>query len=146
MSKIASEDQRISLEIEVNAKDNEAFFKEIDDTKQKWREECPEFEDFEYNKILDWLAIDNKGEIVWEDIFISFKDGVETRHVSEKFAHWSFAWKFGVMGFLSFKKEEEEKAKKTAAMFAWLWLKKGIPAQYAKDFAESYCRKTIYRM
>lgn len=117
---------------------------ELDRIKAKWAEECPEFDDFEYQKIIDWLAVDKKGDLAWENTFVSYKNGVRTTRVDDKLAHWSFVWKFGFLGFMSFKKDEEERAKKCVAMFVWLWLKKKVPAQYADHLAEAYCRKYTF--
>lgn len=98
---------------------------------EKWREECPDFNDFEYQKILDWLADGDKGSVVWSDTFVN---GHGEEFKDEEFAHWSFAWKFGFIGWDAFSKEEEEKAKKAVAIFVWLWLKKRVPAEYAEKF------------
>src|SRR4051812_14254703 len=64
------------------------FFKDHDRIKKKWEEECPEFDDFEYNKIIDWLIIDSKGEIAWENTFISYKNGVKKINVDEERGCW----------------------------------------------------------
>lgn len=117
---------------------------EVKELRDKWREECPEFDDFDgYRSILAWLEDGKKGEVVWADTFV---DGHGRTHKNDRLAHWQFVWKFGFIGFDAFKKDDEERAKKAAAMFVWLWLKKRVPAEYAEKCAEAYAKNyTFYR-
>jgi hypothetical protein len=138
-------EQFLKKETECGDDSDEEFFKEHDRVKSDWKEQCPEFDFREYQKVIDWLNVDSKMELVWENEFISYKNGVKTVRIDERLAHWTFCWKFGFIGFCSFKKDEEERAKIASAIFVWLWLKKGVPAEYASDFAESYARRVVIR-
>lgn len=119
----------------------ESSLKTTKSVKDQWKEECPEFDYFDplsYEKIIRWLSDGNKGSVAWEETFVN---GKGEKRIDKKLAHWVFCWKFGFIGFLDFKEDEEKMAQKATALFVWLWLKKGIPAGFAEDLAEHWVRR-----
>jgi hypothetical protein len=117
--------------------------KKLNEMKAELRDQCPEFDDFNAQEILDWAAKACDASLVWSDTFVN---GLGETFVNEESANWSFGWKFGVIGFDAFKKDQEDRAKKAAAMFIWLWLVHNVPAMYAEKCAEAYAHNyTFYR-
>lgn len=102
--------------------------------KESLKKECPDFDDVEYQKFFNWIENSADGNLIWSDTFVNARG---QRTVNEKFAHWSFSWRFGFVSFL-FKKDEEIRAKIAASMFVWLWLKHNVPVEYAIRCAEAY--------
>lgn len=104
---------------------------------------CPKFNDFTYQEVLDWASKVADASLKWENTFVN---GHGERFVIEDRARWSFAWRFGFITFEAFKKDEEERAKKAAAMMIWLWIKHNVPIEYAERCAESYAKNyTFYK-
>jgi len=92
-------------------------------------EVSPEFEHFDFEPILAWA----EAEVTWCDEFVN-GEGLVTKN--PEFATWSLYWKYGSISF-SFHKEDEQKARMSAALFIYLWTK-GVSASIADNCAVSY--------
>lgn len=104
--------------------------------KELKKEDCPEFDYFDYEPILEWAG----AKVVWEDTFV---DGHGNKHVNPKLAHWVLLWRNGFIGFDGIKnKEDEPKARMAAALFIYLWCK-GVSASIADNCASLYARHVI---
>lgn len=91
--------------------------------------ETIEFDDHEYAATL-----------IQEKVDVQFVDG------GEEWAHWGFRWRHGGIGFTTRDKpEEEEKARKAAALFVYLW-SKGVGAHLAEKCAEAYVNTWVVRL
>ncbi len=99
----------------------------------------PEFDHFNYQEILDWLAERAEAKVEWINKFWRLKDGVEECFVCDKHALWSLSWEFGVIGLDWWKRDEGEQAKMAAALFMFMHLK-GTPASTADKAANAYVR------
>lgn len=80
----------------------------------KERELSPEFDDFDYEEILQWA----------------------NAKVKKDYSDYILTWKHG---FITFEFDEEEKAKKAAALFIYLW-SRGIYAGVADKCAKAYVK------
>ena len=102
----------------------------------KLLDNCPEFDDFNHEEILAWASENLEARVEWSDEAVGPKGRVQ----GPQYALWSLIWKPGVIGFDHLPKlEDEEKARKTAALFIYLWCK-GIEASIASRLADSYVR------
>ena len=99
--------------------------------------ECPEFDYFNYEPILEWSG----AELKYSDEFYHAK--TKTVHKDEKNAHWTLFWSYGFIGFDCIcKKKDELKARMAGAMFIYLWCK-GVPASVAENCASLYARNVV---
>lgn len=73
--------------------------------------------------------------VTWENVFV---DGRGNRYINDKMSHWALAWENGVMA-MPWRKDQEEMARATAAMFVYLWLK-GVPCEQADELALCWVR------
>lgn len=97
------------------------------------KQDCPEFDDFDYEKILEWA----NAEVVWDDTFV---DGRGNKHVHPNMALWTLLWHKGFIGFDCIQKREDEAvARKAAALFIYLWCK-GVETGVASSCADLYAR------
>lgn len=103
-------------------------------------EDCPKFDYFEYDKILEWAKQYN-AVVTYENTFVDGEGNVRT---NDKMGHWTLVWKYGFIGFMVFKKEEEEQAKRAAALFIYLW-DNGVSADIAERCAEVYAKYTLIK-
>ena len=104
--------------------------------RDKLLNDCPEFDDFNHEEILAWASENLEARVEWSDEAVGPKGRVK----GPQYALWSLIWKPGVIGFDHLPKlEDEEKARKTAALFIYLWCK-GIEASIASRLADSYVR------
>lgn len=100
-------------------------------------EDCPEFDDFDYEKVLTWAAEKHEATVTWDDEVIDSKGN---RTSSPKYAMWALSWNDGVIGMDHLPhKEDEEKARKTAALFIYLW-SCGVTAMIAHHCADQYVK------
>ncbi len=98
--------------------------------------ECPEFDYFDYEKVLEWSG----AKVEWSDTFVNGKGEVSKL---EKFAHWTLFWDRGFIGFDAIKKREDEpKARMASALFIYLFCK-GVPASIADNCASLYARHVV---
>lgn len=90
------------------------------------KEVSPEFDDFDYEPILQWAD----AKVVKNKLPPKMKKG--------KLAYldncYSLVWKHGVIGFDI---EDEQKSRKAAALFIYLWTR-GIGAAFAERCATAY--------
>ena len=99
--------------------------------------DCPEFDYFNYEPILEWAG----AEVVWDDTFTNPRTGVKTQ--DPKRALWTLLWQHGFIGFdMIYKKEDEAKARMAGAMFIYLWCK-GVSASIADNCASLYARNVV---
>lgn len=99
--------------------------------------DCPKFDHFEYEHILEWAETNFDAKVIWEEDFYSHKHGV--RKLTE-LAHWLLSWKKGFIGFDHLHENTEEnkqKARMTAALFIYLWCI-GVDAGLADNLATHY--------
>lgn len=94
---------------------------------------CPDFDDDEYEKILEWA----EAEVEYEDSHF-FATETSVKRVFKGF--WTLHWKHGFIGFTSFFEREEKKARMAAAMFIYLY-SNGVMASIASELAELYVGK-----
>lgn len=99
------------------------------------RSDCPDFDDLEYEKVLEWA----KAEVVYDDIFVNSK-GEKT--VRPERGSWSLYWEHGFIGFDTIGKKDEAVARMAAAMFIYLWYH-GIMASIADPLAALYARSHV---
>jgi hypothetical protein len=96
-------------------------------------EECPDFDDFDYEPILTWA----NAKVVWDDTFV---DGHGNKYVRPNMAFWTLIWSKGFIGFDCIrKKEDEATARKASALFIYLW-SKGVETGVASNCADLYAR------
>lgn len=99
--------------------------------------ECPEFDYFNYEPILEWSG----AKVKYSDTFVHMKTGEARKN--EKEAHWTLLWSYGFIGFDSIRgAEDEAKARMAGAMFIYLWCK-GVSASIADNCASLYARNVI---
>lgn len=103
------------------------------------KELSPEFDYFDYSKIIDWAKQYNL-EVCYSDEFVS-NGQVESIPEMGSFA---LVWDFGVISFDSFKKDEIVKARRAAALFIYMY-SRGISASIASYAAESYVQNVTMR-
>lgn len=103
--------------------------------------ECPEFEDHNFEQILDWAKKTFDAQVSWSD---QFTDG-ETVYTKPELAYWSLVWKPGFIGFDHLRsKDDEAAARKTAALFIYLWCL-GVCASIADRCASAYVMNCTVR-
>jgi len=93
--------------------------------------------DEQYEKILK----ENDVKVVYENTVFD----LDNNKKPHPYGHcWSLSWKYGVIDLGPL--EDEITAKKSAALFVYLWLK-DIPiefaVEYARDFANAFSNCTI---
>lgn len=95
------------------------------------KEESPQFDDFEYEKILQWAG----AKVTFADEFVNGRTGEKIKIKKE--AYWELFWEHGFIGFDGFRKEDEIKARKAAALFIYLWTR-GVDPGVAERCATAY--------
>lgn len=95
----------------------------------------PEFKHNDYEPILEWA----EAKVEYNDEFVS--DGIITK--MPEYGSYSLIWKNGVM-HLDYDKDQEEKARKCAALFIYLWTR-GVDCSIAINCARSYVDNVIIR-
>ena len=98
---------------------------------------CPEFEDEDYERIVEWAAENCGARVEWSDKYYNCELGM--RSIPE-LAVWALIWKNGVIGFDHIKEntdENERLARKTAALFIYLWCL-GVSPPLADRLATHY--------
>jgi len=88
----------------------------------------PEFDDFEFEPILEWANAKVVKNEAPDDV-----DDPEVRKVLEE--GFSLCWKHGFIGFDGI--EDEQKARKASALFIYLWTR-GVYAAFAERCATAY--------
>ncbi len=87
----------------------------------------PEFDDFDYEPILTWA----NARVVKNELPPTIKSDSKLAYLANCY---SMLWKHGVIGFDI---EDEEKSRKAAALFIYLWTR-GICANFAERCATAY--------
>jgi hypothetical protein len=90
----------------------------------------PKFDYFDYEPILEWA----EAKVIYSDEFVDCSDG-SIEHKPE-WGSWTLCWKEGVMR-LDYSKPEEQKARKCAALFIYLWTR-GVECSIAISCARLY--------
>ena len=97
---------------------------------------CPEFDDENYEAIIDWAAKEFQAKVTWDDLVYCGRTKATTHRPD--LAMWGLSWSYGCIGFSHLRDiNDEEKARKEAALFIYLW-SLGVPASLATHMATAY--------
>ena len=84
------------------------------------RELSPDFDDEDFEKILEW----GKAKVTCD-------------YLKDDFPLWTLSWKPGFVSFWGISPEDEQSARKAAALFIHLWTR-GIDAGLAERCGNAY--------
>ncbi len=107
--------------------------------KELKKEDCPEFDYFNFEPILKWA----NAQVLYDDVFVNGRTGKRTKR--PEMGHWTLFWQKGFIGFDCISdRKDRRKARMAGALFIYLWCQ-GIPASLADNLADQYARHVMLR-